>query len=67
MPLTSHITHKCPICRNLMRFKAFIGAGNIQGWECGKCVLVLSDSAFYKLDEVMFSWRIRAMEGNIFR
>lgn len=50
---------KCPICREVMRYKAFIGSGNIQGHECVRCVLILGNSVFRKLDEIIFSWRLR--------
>jgi len=66
MALELHFKNKCPICRKTMRFKAFIGSGNVQGLECVKCVLILSASAFIKLDEVMFSYRIRVLPEEVF-
>jgi len=50
---------KCSICRDTMHYKAFVGAGNVQGHECRRCGLIVGNSAFRKLDEVMFSWRLR--------
>ena len=59
MALKIILKPKCPICRGVMKYKAFIGSGNVQGFECVSCVLIVGNSAFLKLDEAMFFGRLR--------
>ena len=59
MPIEIRLKKRCPICRGNMRYKAFVGPGNVQGYECIPCALIVGNSAFRKLDEIMFSWRLR--------
>ena len=50
---------KCPVCRGNMKYKMFVGTGNMQGWECVPCGLLTRNETLRKLDEAMFSWRVR--------
>ncbi len=59
MALEILIKPKCPLCRKIMRFKAFVGFGNVQGWECVLCQLIVSNACFKKLEEAMFARRLR--------
>lgn len=55
MPIVIKIKIKCPICSGVMRYKIFVGAGNIQGYECVPCALIVGTSTLLKL-----LWKINA-------
>ena len=48
-------TTKCPICKGDMKYKMFVGAGNVQGYECVWCSLIVGNETLQKLREI--SWK----------
>jgi len=32
----------------------FVGTGNVQGWECVPCALIVGNSTFQKLESMFF-------------